>query len=311
MLNLRKGQIDKTLKFLTVESPSPITKIGTKWQVTATASSYQIDQEYIDEITEIRRAEQQQMREYMEHADCLMAFLQAALDDPSPTACGQCRSCNPALLLDETYDNDLANRAGLFLRRSYQPLPPRKQWPAKDMFEHSPLGAFKIPETLQAEEGRALSLWRDAGWGQLVARGKYQTNNFSDDLVTACVEMLQDWSPDPAPQWVTCIPSLNHSELVPDFAARLADALGLPFVPCIEKIRANRPQKFMENSYQQVKNLDGVFAITDQCLNGECLLVDDMIDSGWTFTVASALLHQAGCTKVYPMALALNSPRMD
>ena len=311
VLNLRKNQIDKTLKFLTVESPSPITKIGPKWHVTATAASYQVDQTYVNAITDIRRGEQRQMHDYMNHSDCLMAFLQAALDDPSPEDCGQCRSCSPELLLDETYNDDLANQAGLFLRRSYQPLRPRKQWPAKDMFQYSPLGAFKISEALQAREGRALSLWRDAGWGQLVARGKHQTNNFSDALVTACVEMLQDWSPDPAPQWVTCIPSLNHRELVPDFAARLAGALGLPFVPCIEKARANRQQKEMENSYQQVRNLDGVFNITDQCLDGACLLIDDMINSGWTFTVTSALLRQAGCSAVYPMALALNLPRMD
>jgi ATP-dependent DNA helicase RecQ len=312
VLNLRKNQIDKTIKFLTVESPSPITKIGSKWQVTATAAAYQVNQAYVNAITDIRRTEQQQMRDYMEHTGCLMAFLQAALDDPSPTDCGQCRSCNPTLLLNEIYDNDLANRAGLFLRRSYQPLPPRKQWPAKDMFQHSPIGAFKIPETLQAEEGRALSLWRDAGWGQLVAQGKYQTNRFADELVAACVEMLQTWSPDPAPQWVTCIPSLNHPELVPNFAARLANALGLPFVPCIEKARANSQQKFMENSYQQVRNLDGAFNINLETKDYQpCLLVDDMIDSGWTFTVASALLRQVGCSAVYPMALALNSPRMD
>jgi len=300
------------LKFLTVESPSPITKIGSKWQVTATAAAYQVNQAYVNAITDIRRTEQQQMRDYMEHSNCLMAFLQVALDDSLPTACGQCKSCNPALLLDETYDDDLANRAGLFLRRSYQPLPPRKQWPAKDMFQHSPLGAFKIPEALQAQQGRALSLWRDAGWGQLVAHGKYQMNKFSDDLVAACIEMLREWAPDPAPQWVTCIPSLNHPELVPDFASRLANALGLPFVPCIEKARANSQQKYMENSYQQVRNLDGAFNINLEPKEYlPCLLVDDMIDSGWTFTVASALLRQAGCTKVYPMALALNSPRMD
>lgn len=311
VLNLRKAQIDKTIKFLTVESPSPITKIGSKWQVTATAASYRVNQAYVNAITDIRRAEQQQMRDYMEHSACLMAFLQAALDDPSPVACGQCRNCNPSLLLDEAYNDDLANRAGLFLCRSYQPLPPRKQWPASNMFTQSPLSGYRIPQEQQAQEGRALSLWRDAGWGQLVAHGKYQTNRFSDELVTACVEMLQAWSPNPAPKWVTCIPSLNHPELVPDFAARLAGALGLPFVPCVEKARANRQQKEMENSFQQLKNLDGVFAITDQCLNGECLLIDDMVDSGWTFTVASALLRQAGCSAVYPMALALNSPRMD
>ncbi|NUN13830.1 MAG: RecQ family ATP-dependent DNA helicase [Myxococcales bacterium] len=311
VLNLRKNQIDKAIRFLTVESPSPITKIDSKWRVTATAASYRVDQAYVNAITDIRRAEQQQMRDYMEHSDCLMTFLQAALDDPTPAACGQCRNCSPGLLLDEAYSDDLTNRAALFLRRNYQPLPPKKQWPVLNMFTQSSLSGYRIPQEQQAQEGRALSLWRDAGWGQLVAHGKYQTNRFSDELVTACVEMLQAWSPNPAPKWVTCIPSLNHPELVPDFAARLAGALGLPFVQCIEKARPNRQQKEMKNSFQQVENLDGVFTITDQCLNGECLLIDDMVDSGWTFTVASALLRQAGCSAVYPMALALNSPRMD
>ncbi len=312
VLNMRQGKITDTLKFLTVESPSPVTKIGSKWQVTAIAASFKVDQAYISAITDIRRAEQQQMRDYMEHSGCLMAFLQAALDDPSSTDCGQCRSCNPALLLDETYDGNLANRAGLFLRRSYQPLSPRKRWPASNMFAQSPLKGYQIPLDQQAEEGRALSLWRDAGWGQLVAHGKYQTNAFSDELITACVEMLQAWSPALGPNWVTCIPSLNHPELVPVFAARLASALGLPFVPCIEKARVNKQQKEMENSYQQAKNLDGAFNLTIQPGNyGPCLLVDDVVASGWTFTVASALLRQVGCSAVYPMALALNSPRMD
>lgn len=311
ILNLRKNQIDKTLKFLTIESPSPITKIDSKWQVTATASSYQVNQADIDAITEIRQREQRQMHAYMEHSGCLMAFLQSALDDPSPENCGQCKNCNPEALLDEHYDENLVNRAGLFLRKSYQPIFPRKQWPVKNMFQHSPLGSYRIPRELQAEEGRALSLWRDAGWGQLVAQGKYQTNRFSDNLVTACKEMLQEWSPEPAPKWVTCIPSINHPDLVPDFSERLANVLGLPFVSCIDKVYSNSQQKEMENSYQQVKNLDGVFTITDQCLDGECLLVDDMIDSRWTITVASALLRQARCSAVYPMALALNSPRMD
>ena len=68
----------------------------------------------------------------------------------------------------------------------------------------------------------------------------------------------------------------------------------------------------MENSYQQVRNLDGAFDINlEPKAYLPCLLVDDMIDSGWTFTVVSALLRQAGCSAVYPMALALNSPRMD
>ena len=78
-LNLRQSQIEKTLKYLTVESPSPVTKIGSKWQVTAAAETYSVDQEYIEEITAIRRAEQEQMQDYMQHPGCLMAFLQKLL----------------------------------------------------------------------------------------------------------------------------------------------------------------------------------------------------------------------------------------
>lgn len=310
-LNMRKTQIEKALKFLTVESPSPVMKSNSRWKATASATSYSVNQEYINEITDIRRKEQQQMRDYINHTGCLMAFLQKALDDPAPAPCGKCKNCNPGLLLDERYDEDLANRAGLFLRRSYQELPPRKQWPAKDMFIESGLSGYKIPPEQQAEVGRALSLWRDAGWGQLVSDGKYRSNRFSDELVTACVEMLEVWSPNPAPKWVTCIPSRNHPTLVPDFAQRLADAIGLPFVPCVKSARNKRQQKEMENSFQQVKNLDGAFQVTEEALKGECLLIDDVVDSRWTFTVVAALLRKAGCSAVYPMALALNSLRMD
>lgn len=66
-LNLRKSKIESTIKYLTVESPSPITKIGSKWQLTATASTYSIDQNHVNTITQIRRQEQKQMQEYMQH----------------------------------------------------------------------------------------------------------------------------------------------------------------------------------------------------------------------------------------------------
>jgi ATP-dependent DNA helicase RecQ len=312
VLNLKKSHIDKALKFLTVESPSPIIKQGTKWQVTAVAIDYRIDQEYIDAITQIRRNEQIQMQVYMNESSCLMSFLQLALDDPHPDNCGKCKNCNPIELLDEEYDMDLANRASLYLRRSYQPVPARKMWPANHAL---PIYGFsgRILPTLLASEGRALCLWRDAGWGQLVAEGKYRDNNFSDELVTACVELLDAWSPTPPPTWVTCIPSLNHPDLVPNFAQRLATATGIPFYPAITKILMNRPQKEMENSFQQARNLDGAFSIKlhNAIQSGPCIVIDDMVDSRWTFTVATALLREAGCVAVHPLALALNSPRMD
>ena len=148
-----------------------------------------------------------------------------------------------------------------------------------------------------------LSRWEDAGWGRVVADDKHQ-GEFSDQLVDAFVEMVQKWNPSPAPQWITCIPSLNHPTLVPNFAQKVAKKLNLPFVEAIKKIKQNQAQKMMNNAYHQAKNLDGVFEVEDNIPDTPVLLIDDVIDSGWTVTVASALLKQKGSGEVFPASLA-------
>jgi ATP-dependent DNA helicase RecQ len=180
------------------------------------------------------------------------------------------------------------------------------------MFERYPFKGTVIPPELMANEGRALSLWGDAGWGQMVREDKYHVGRFRDELVDGCLQLLEAWKPEPKPTWVTCIPSLTHPELVPHFAQQLAGKLGLPFSPCLTKVIQNEQQKHMQNSYRQAKNLDGVFAVEKAAMPaGAALLLDDMVDSRWTFTVASALLRLVGCPAVVPLALALNSPRTD
>lgn len=73
-------------------------------------------------------------------------------------------------------------------------------------------------------------------------------------------EMFREWNPQPAPVWVTCVPSLRHPDLVPDFARRLAAALGLPFHEVLRKTDARPEQKTMANSNQQARNIDGSLA---------------------------------------------------
>jgi ATP-dependent DNA helicase RecQ len=163
----------------------------------------------------------------------------------------------------------------------------------------------KIPANQVAEPGKALCIWGDAGWGGLVRRGKYHDGHFADDLVTACVRMIQTWNPQPAPAWVTSVPSLRHPDLVPDFARRLAGALGLPFRAVLVRTQARPEQKTMANSVQQARNVDGSLAIAcGSVVHGPVLLVDDMVDSRWTLTVAAWLLRRAGSGEVWPMALS-------
>ena len=64
----------------------------------------------------------------------------------------------------------------------------------------------------------------------------------------------------------------------------------------------------MENSYQQAHNLDGAFQVDARGLStGPVLLLDDMIDSGWTLTVTGALLRRASVSTVFPVALAVTT----
>ena len=145
------------------------------------------------------------------------------------------------------------------------------------------------------------------GGGSRVLQDKH-AGHFRDELVEAVAEMLQvRWRPEPPPTWVTCVPSHRHPELVPDFAARLAARLGLPFVAAVSKVRDNEPQKRQENRYHRCRNLDGAFAVEPDLPADPVLLVDDVVDSAWTLTVVAALLREAGSGPVWPVALATSS----
>ena len=297
-VNMSKGRIEKTITALSLESPAPIAKQGTKWQLTAA----ELGDEFwarADRLTKLRRAELQQMQEYVSRPfGQHMGFLIDALDGDSSTV-------SPPSLppLSEEVDQLLVREAEEFLCRTSLPIEPRKKWPVGGMPQYGIHTASTIP--YQAQPGKALCVWGDAGWGGLVRQGKYHDGHFSDDLVAACVKMIQEWNPQPSPTWVTCVPSLRHPELVPNFAQRLAAALGLPFHMVIEKTDARPEQKTMANSTQQARNIDGSLALNGQPIPpGPALLVDDMVDSRWTLTVAAWLLRKSGSGAVWPMALS-------
>ena len=132
---------------------------------------------------------------------------------------------------------------------------------------------------------------------------------FGDELVEAAVNLYKGWQPHPVPKWVTCIPSKSKPTLVSGLAERVSVKLGLPFRPVIIKVKDNPLQKSQENNYFQCRNLDGAFEIESRIPIGPVLLIDDVFDSGWTLTVAAALLRRAGSGPVWPLALATSRGR--
>jgi ATP-dependent DNA helicase RecQ len=105
------------------------------------------------------------------------------------------------------------------------------------------------------------------------------------------------------------VPSRKHPELVPDLAERIGRQLRLPVISCIEKTRHTAPQKIQEGSYNQCHNLDGAFEIRGTPPSGPVLLIDDLVDSGWTFSILALMLRRAGSGPVHPFALASTRKR--
>ncbi len=301
--NLRHSQIEKVLKLLSVENPAPVIKDGSRWF--RTPVHYRMDHNRITHLTRQRVQEWQEVQAYIADIGCKMTFLRRALDDFDPTSCGKCSSCLGYPEVNVHVDPILAHRAGTFLKHAEMVIEPKAQVASNAFLEYGFRG--NLPQHLRAQEGRVLSRWGDAGWGRLVADNKH-AGRFNDELVDAMAEMIQQrWQPNPAPLWVCCVPSRNHPELVPDFARRLAVRLGLPFIDAIRKVKDNQPQKGQQNRFHQCRNLDGAFDIYQRNPGQPVLLVDDVVDSGWTLTVIAALLQQAGSGPVYPVALASSS----
>lgn len=297
-VNVSRNRIDKTLELLSLESPAPLAKQGNRWQLTAAELS-ETFWERADRLTKLRRRELRQMQDYVglpfgDH----MKYLISALDGDITNVTSPRLHPLPTVISDESL-----HAAVSYLRRSCIDIEPRRRWP------DGGLPAFKlsgiISPNLRAEIGRALSFWGDSGWGGLVKEGKLSLGRYSDDLVAACVDMLSAWNPRPAPAWVTCVPSLRHPSLVPDFAQRLADALGLPFHRVLFKAQERPEQKSMANSIQQARNVDGALGVFDCSIPpGPVLLVDDVVASRWTLTISAWLLRTHGSGQVWPLVLA-------
>ena len=217
-INLRRGQIEKALKFLSVESPAPVVKVGSHWR--RTPVRYSMDRARIRRLTGQRETEWGEVQRYIDHRGCLMEFLARALDDPNPEPCGKCASCLGRPVVSPSYDHATALAAANVLARSELHLRCKAQIP-KDAFAEYNLSG-RLPIDWRAETGRVLSRWGDPPWGRAVAEDK-QKGHFRDELVDAAAEMLRErWRPEPPPAWVACVPSRKRPRLVPDYGARLA-----------------------------------------------------------------------------------------
>lgn len=295
-LNLASVNFEQCLRFLEVEGAIVRNAVG----VRRAPGPWNPDIERWRRVTAQRQYERERIQRYVATRGCLMQAIVRELDDPGKHRCGRCANC-AGDFISRDYGSELAAEADRFLRQQWTPIDPRDRLPGT-VLPHLPR---KIDPGLVNEQGLALSEYGWSGYGHLMSEGKYRFGRFDDRLVAAAVEAISaTWAIDDT-WWIVPVPSRRHPELVPDFAGRLADALGLGCVRVLMKIRETPEQKSMQNHVTQFRNVMDAFHVERQLVRpGPVLLVDDMADSRWTLTICGAALRRNGSGAVYPFVLA-------
>ena len=103
---------------------------------------------------------------------------------------------------------------------------------------------------------------------------------------------------------VVPMPSRHHPQLIGDLARRVAEVGKLPLIDALE-VRGPRPADDAASGPRVDALLSGLLVRDGVTLpaDGPVLLVDDSYRSGWTMTVAAALLREAGAEEVMPLVV--------
>jgi ATP-dependent DNA helicase RecQ len=305
--NVRRTRLELLLKVLDVEGA--VHRVSGGWVSTGAGWTY--DEERYTRVAAARDAEAASMLDYQGTAGCRMRFLQEALDDPGAADCGRCDRCAGAWY-DATVPDGAVQAATRTLRKVGVPLEPRSQWPS-GMSRLGVTLSGRIGPDERLDEGRVVARLTDLGWGQrlraLLAAGASDAPA-DDRLLAACVEVLAGWDWAERPVAVAAVPSLGRPQLVASVARHLAALGRLTDLGTLDLTTDDPTGGPGGNSAFRLAAVHDRFAVPAATaamlpgLTGPVLLVDDLVDSRWTMTVAGAVLRRAGAPGVLPFALA-------
>ncbi|MEU7651095.1 RecQ family ATP-dependent DNA helicase [Micromonospora taraxaci] len=313
LVDLRRARLELMLKVLDVDGA--VRRVRGGWLATGEPWTY--DEARLRRVAEARTVEQQAMREYATTSDCRMRYLRERLDDTGATDCGRCDRCAEPLFVADVSTAALA-AAQTFLGRPGVEIAPKKLWPTGLDAVGVPLKG-RIAPAEQALPGRAVGRLSDLGWGgrlRDLVGPEAPDAPVPDDVAGAVVEVLKAWAhgDDPWPRRpvaVVAVGSRRRPRLVGSLAERIAAVGRLPLLGQVTPAGAGGTGGPRGNSAQRVRALHDTFTVPAELadalagLDGPVLLVDDLIDSGWTMTLVARALRRAGAPDVLPLALAV------
>ena len=303
LVDMGRTRLEMVLKVLDVDGAVRRVKGG--W--ISTGQSWDYDEDRYRRLDEARTREQQAMLDYLDTDQCRMTFLRSQLNDPELAAgerCGRCDNCAGARY-DTHVDPSAAEDTRARLMRPGVDVTPRRQWPS---------GLSKLGVTLSGKisdgpaAGRVIGRMTDLGWGARLRQVLDEPDgDVPDDVVRAAVGVLAAWNWETRPTGVMGLDSEAHPKLIASLTRRLAEVGRLEHLGVLRYGVDRRPVRAANSAYR-VAALNGSWDPPDLGLlatvEGPVLLVDDLIDTGWTMTMAARTLRQAGVAEVLPFAVA-------
>jgi ATP-dependent DNA helicase RecQ len=303
-VELSRSRLETMLKVLDVDGAAKRVRGG--W--IATGAEWQYDADRYRNVARVRHDEQRAMREYQTTTTCRMRFLRKQLDDSGALDCGRCDNCGGLTLAGEIGDETVSAAASV-LGRPGVAFDSRRMWPSA----MPGLGIEvrgKVAATDQAETGRVIARLTDLGFGSRLRpllAAEAADAPVPDDLVKASVQVLASWDWAQRPAAVVRVGSVRRPRLIADLASRLAELGRLTDLGQVTHVRPSSTGR--TNSALRLREVWNAYempsALAAQLTGQPVLLVDDLTDTGWTFTVVSRLLRLAGAGQIYPFALAL------
>ena len=251
------------------------------------------------------------MTDYVRGGRCRMRFLQESLDDGSAADCGRCDVCAGAWYATEV-PLEAVQAAQRTLREVGVEVEPRVQWPS-GMARLGVDLSGRVDADERVETGRAVARLTDLGWGQrlrTLLAGDEGDAPADAALLEACVRVLTSWDWALRPAAVVAMPSTRRPQLIGSVAAHLAEVGRLPLLGTLTA-DGREPGEPGGNSAFRLAAVHDRFAVPPEVaqrlsgLAGPVLLVDDLVDSRWTVTVAGRALRLAGAGAVLPFSLAV------
>lgn len=285
--NLKRTQIRVIKSDLVEQGIIREVTVGRSKKLEYITNAPALNSKAFEELRNTKKADLEQMIQYVETTQSRMKFLCDFLGDSTTHNFTNCD--NSGLTKITVKPNEEWSQKLQAFREDYFPI-----------LEVEARGSNIV-------NGVAASYYGVSNVSAALHRSKYETKeDFPDFLLKLCLKAFLKKFGQEKFDYIVYVPPTSSGHLVKNFATKLSQVLKFPITHDLVKTRQTKEQKVFENGYLKSDNVSGAFSFSNpSVLAGKSiLLVDDIFDSGATIKELGKLFTTFGVIKIAPIVIA-------